>query len=108
MLTDPLILTILLEGLALLLMRERSPLFYLYWTAVTTLTNLPVNLYLQFLFTGSILEYWLAVAVLEALVFTVEFLLCLAYTKDKKKSAKYSAVCNLTSFFSGLVILQII
>ena len=108
MLTDPLILTILLEGLALLLMRERSPLFYLYWTAVTTLTNLPVNLYLQFLFTGSILEYWLAVVVLEALVFTVEFLLCLAYTKDKKKSAKYSAVCNLTSFLSGLVILQII
>ena len=108
MLTDPLILTILLEGLALLLMRERSPLFYLYWTAVTTLTNLPVNLYLQFLFTGSILEYWLAVAVLEALVFTVEFLLCLAYTKDKKKSAKYSAVCNRTSFLLGLVILQII
>lgn len=108
MLTDPLILTILLEGLALLLMRERSPLFYLYWTAVTTLTNLPVNLYLQFLFTGSILEYWLALAVLETLVFTVEFLLCLAYTKDKKKSAKYSAVCNLTSFLSGLVILQII
>ena len=108
MLTDPLILTILLEGLALLLMRERSPLFYLYWTAVTTLTNLPVNLYLQFLFTGSILEYWLAVAVLEALVFTVEFLLCLAYTKDRKKSAKYSAVCNLTSFLLGLVILQII
>ena len=108
MLTDPLILTILLEGLALLLMRERSPLFYLYWTAVTTLTNLPVNLYLQFLFTGSILESWLAVAVLEALVFTVEFLLCLAYTKDKIKSAKYSAVCNLTSFLLGLVILQII
>ncbi len=108
MLTDPLILTILLEALALLLMKERSPLFYLYWTAVTTLTNLPVNLYLQLLFTGSILEYWLAVAVLEALVFTVEFLLCLAYTKDVKKSAKYSAVCNLTSFLSGLVILQII
>ena len=108
MLRDPLILTILLESLALILMRERSPLFYVYWIAVTTLTNIPVNLYIQLVFSGTNIGYWLTVAVLEALVFTVEFLLCLAYTKDKKKSAKYSAVCNLTSFLSGLIIIQII
>ena len=108
MLRDPLILTILLESLALLLMREKSPIFYVYWIAVTTLTNIPVNLYIQLAFSGTNTEYWLTVAVLEALVFTVEFLLCLAYTKDKKKSAKYSAVCNLTSFLSGLIIIQII
>lgn len=104
MLRDPLILTVLLEGFALLLMREKSPLFYLYWTAVSTLTNLPLNLYLSLVFSGSALEYWLTVAFLEILVLGIEFLLCLLYTSDVKKSLKYSAICNFTSFFIGLII----
>ena len=99
-----LILTILLECAALFAMGERSPIFYVYWIAVTTLTNVPANLYVNLVFSGGRLGLALVIAVIEALVFLSEFLLCLAYTRDKKISAKYSAVCNVTSFGIGSLI----
>ena len=108
MLKDPLFLTIILECAALLIMKEREPLFYVYWIAITTLTNLPANLFVALVFSGTNPMYYLTVAIIEALVFTAEFLLCLAYTKDKKKSAKYSAICNLTSFGIGSILLLIL
>lgn len=104
---DPLLITILLEGAALLLLGERRPLLFLYWTSITTLTNLPANIYVSYFFSGSKTELYLAVAVIEAIVFLAEFLLCFAYTKDKKMSAKYSAVCNLASFCIGSLMLMI-
>ena len=108
MLTHPLILTVLLECTALLLMREQSPLFFVYWIATTSLTNVLINLYLLLLFSGSPLEYWLTVAILECLVLLMEFILCFLYTKNARKSVKYSLVCNAVSFTLGLVILQVI
>ena len=108
MLKDPLFLTIILECLAILIMKERQPLFYVYWIAITTFTNIPANLYVAYVFSGTQLQYYLTVAVIEALVFTIEFLLCLAYTKDKKKSAKYSIICNLASFVIGSIWILII
>jgi hypothetical protein len=104
-LTNPLVLTVLLECLALFLMKENSPLFFLYWTAATSLTNVLINLYLLLLFSGSTLEYWITVAILECLVLIAEYLLCFLYTKDRKTSAKYSLVCNGVSFTVGLFIL---
>lgn len=96
-----LILTILLECAALFAMGERSPLLYVYWIALTTLTNIPANLYVNLVFTGGTLGRCLTIAAVELLVFITEFLLCLLYTRDKRKSAKYSAVCNATSFCIG-------
>ena len=107
MLIEPLLLTIILECLALVVIGERDKIFYLYWVAVTALTNLSVNMYILLLFSGNLTEYYITVAVIEALVFVIEFILCLAYTKDKGQSIKYSAVCNLTSFLIGLIILPI-
>ena len=97
-------LTIILECAALLLLKERDKAFYLYWISITTFTNLLVNMYLVYLFSGSILEYWIAVVLIEITVFLVEFLLCFFYTSDLKKSALYSGVCNGASFFIGLVL----
>ena len=108
MLKCTLALTILLECLALLLLKEKSPLFHAYWIAVNTLTNLSINLYLCLVFSGSVLKYWLTVTVIEILVFATEYLLCLLYTKDKKKSVKYSVICNLTSCLFGLIIITIL
>ena len=79
MLTNPVIMTIILECLALLIMKERDALFYVYWAAI-----------------------------IEALVLGAEYLLALAYTKDKKRSIKYSAICNLTSYCIGSMILMIL
>ena len=98
-----LLLTVILECLALLLLRERDKLFYLYWTAVTALTNTLVNVILLTHFSEATTEYWIAVAILEMLVFLCELLFCFVYTLDIKKSALYSAVCNILSFSFGLI-----
>ena len=102
-----LILTILLESAALFALKERSRLFYVYWIAITTFTNIPANLYVNFVFSGGTLALCLTVAVIEALVFVTEFLLCYLYTRDKKISLKYSAICNATSFGIGSLILML-
>ena len=107
MLIEPLLLTIFLECIVLLILGERDKTFYLYWGAVTAFTNLSINVYISLIFSGSLTEYYIAVAFLEVLVLVIEFLLCLVYTNDKGKSIKYSAVCNLTSFLIGLVLLPI-
>ena len=108
MLQNPVIMTIILECLALLILRERDVLFYVYWAAITTVTNIPANLYMAYVFSGGKVEYWISVAVIEALVLGAEYLLALAYTKDKKKSIKCSAVCNLASYCIGSLILMIL
>ena len=108
MLQNPVIMTIILECLALLIMKERDALFYVYWAAITTVTNIPANLYIAYVFSGGRVEYWISVAVIEALVLGAEYLLALAYTKDKKRSIKYSAICNLTSYCIGSMILIIL
>lgn len=99
-----LILTIILECTVLFILGERSKIFYLYWCAVTALTNICANLYIVFLFSGGEIEYWITAAIIEILVVIAEFLLCLAYTNDKKTSIKYSSICNATSFFVGLIV----
>ena len=99
-----LILTVILECLALIILKERDKLFYLYWIGVTSFTNISANLFLAYAFHGGELEYWLTVAVIEIIVFVVEFVLGLVYTNNKKKSLVYSAVCNSISFFIGLII----
>lgn len=105
MLIEPLLCTIFLECAALLILGEWDKIFYLYWIAVTSFTNLSINLYVLLVFSGSITEYYITVAVLETLVLISEFLLCLAYTSNVGKSIKYSLVCNITSFLFGLIIL---
>ena len=106
--TELLILTIILECLALLLLGERTPLFYLYWVAVTALTNVLANLYLIYVFSGGLTEYYINVAIIEILVFAAEFALCYLYISDRKKSLIYSAVCNSASFIIGSIIQLII
>ena len=99
-----LILTIILECLALFLIGEREKLYYIYWIAITSVTNLSANLYLALVFKGGNIEYWLTVAVIELLVFVCEFVLSFIYTNDWKKSIKTSLICNLSSFLIGLII----
>ena len=102
-----LLLTIILECLALLALGERNPLFYLYWIAVTTLTNLTLNLILALIVFEHFLVYWIVVILFEIAVFASEFYLCYVYKNDRAKSIKYSAVCNATSLIIGLLIQMI-
>ena len=99
-----LILTIIIECTVLYLLKERDFIFYIYWTALTSFTNLSANLFLALVFKGNNFQYWLTAIVIEIVVFIVEFSLSFIYTRDKFKSAKYSLVCNLASFLIGLII----
>ncbi len=102
-----LILTIILECSVLFVLKENEKFFYFYWIAVTSFTNLSANLYLSLAFAETNAEYWFSALVVELIVFLVEFILCLVYTGDLKKSIKYSLICNLASFLIGLIILKI-
>ena len=62
---------------------------------------------MTYVFSGGRLEYWVSVAVIEALVLAIEYLLCLAYTRNQIKSIKYSLVCNAVSYFIGSLIIMI-
>lgn len=107
MLTDPLFLTLLIESAALFLLRERDPIFYIYWAAATTLTNLSANLYVNRVSFNSAATFCIAVVAIEILVFICELFLCFLYKKSLKTSVKYSAACNLASFGIGSLILAI-
>ena len=99
-----LILTVILECSVLYLLGERDKSIYIYWIAVTSFTNLSLNLCLSLAFTQASPEYWLFALIGELIVLFVEFGLCFVYTNDIKKSIKYSLICNLTSFLIGLII----
>lgn len=108
MLIAPLLLTLLIESIVLFLFRQRDPIFYVYWTAVTTLTNIPANLWLSLTHFDSTAAFCLTVVAIELLVFIAELLLCLLYTKNLRTSIRYSAICNLASFGFGSLILAIL
>ena len=99
-----LLLTIIIELAVLYFLKERHRLFFVYWGAVTALTNLLANLFILYVFSGSEIEYWICVGIIEILVFISEGVLCFIYNSDLKKSIKYSAVCTLFSFGFGLLI----
>lgn len=108
MLKDPLFLTIVIECAVLLLLREKELLFYLYWIAITSLTNIPANLYVALVFSGTRSQYFITVAVIEILVIAIECIFAYLYTNDLKKSLKYSAVCNTASYLIGAAILLLL
>lgn len=103
-----LLLTIIIECLALFLLRERRPVFYLFWIALTTLTNLTVNLCVSLVNFGSMAWYVVTVLVMEVLVFVSEAFIAYLYTENPRQSLIYSAVCNLASFLVGGIIVDLI
>jgi hypothetical protein len=103
-----LLLTIIIECSVLAILRELDKLFYLYWIVLTSITNLSINTYIIYFFSGEALEYLLTVVVLEVLVLICEFGLSFLYTRDFKKSLIYSLVCNLSSFLIGLLISSVL
>lgn len=103
-----LIMTIILECLALFALGERKLIFYIYWICITTLTNIPANICVSYVPSGHTLGLFLTVVAVELLVFVSEALMCFLYTKEKTLSIKYSLLCNAASFLIGSMILEII
>lgn len=99
----PLILTIAIELLVLLGLRERQSKILLASVAINIVTNLPLNIAL------SIIGYdWIYILIGELLVLIIEALWYILFTKNIKQAAIYSLLCNVTSYLTGLLIQLIV
>ena len=94
-----LLLTISIEEGMLLLMGEKSKSVLMGAVAVNILTNVPLNYFL--LTCGSTTERLIAS---ELIVVAVEALWYFLFTRQWRKAAVYSMLCNATSFLVGILI----
>lgn len=99
---EALIITIIIELLMLFLLREKNYRIFLLSIVINVLTNVGLNVGLQFVKPG---YYYLAVTLLEALIVGIEALAYCLVFKDFKKSLKISFACNLASFLIGLILI---
>ena len=98
MLLLALIPTILIELAVLLLLRERSGKVLMASVAVNILTNVPLNLYVNYV-SNSLP----AILCGEALVVLVETLWYCLFLANLPRSFMYSFICNAISFLTGLL-----
>lgn len=101
----PLIATILIEALVLLLLKERRISVLSSSIVINILTNVPLNLYVWYAdkqFT--IIDIFL----LEGGVVLIEFILYWFVTRNYRKAILYALMCNIISYFSGLIFLMYI
>lgn len=100
MLLFALIPTILIELAVLLLLRERSRRVLASSVVVNVLTNIPLNLYVNYV-SNSLL----AILCGELVVVLVEALWYYLFLGNLSRSFVYSFLCNAISFLTGLLIL---
>ena len=93
-----LLITILSEELVLLIMNVKDSRLYLSLLIINIITNLSMNIILQF-----VSNYYLWLYILEVCVFIIEGLVYLLITNDIKKAIIISLVCNVCSYLIGLI-----
>ena len=93
-----LLITILSEELVLLIMNVKDSRLYLSLLIINIITNLSMNIILQF-----VSNYYLWLYILEVCVFIIEGLVYLLITKDIKKAIIISLVCNVCSYLIGCI-----
>ena len=98
-LTIALVPTILIELGVLWLLLERRKKVLLSSIAVNVLTNVPLNLYLNYIDgrNGSLL-------IGEVVVFLIEAVWYWFFTRSLKQAVIYSFLCNAISFLIGLLL----
>lgn len=95
-----LIITILLEFFALLLQKEKRLKIYIVSFTMNIFTNLSLNLFIQ---TINLQFYDYIVFGLEVLIIFVESIGYYFVTKKKGEAFRISCICNLISYFIGLL-----
>lgn len=93
-----LISTILIELAVLLLLRERSPRVLAASVVVNILTNIPLNLFVNYVNNGL-----LVILAGELLVVLVEALWYFLFLRNLSRAFTYSLLCNAISFLTGLL-----
>lgn len=100
----PLLLTISIESIVLILLREKRMKVLIFSVFLNCITNLSLNLILYFFGTKTIEIYFSRAILLEIVVWTIEGFAYYGLLKDKKTAIKYALLCNMTSFLLGLLI----
>jgi len=90
--------TILIELMVLLLLRERSARVLVSSVIVNIITNVPLNLYINYI-SNSLL----AILCGEVIVVIVEALWYFLFLRNLQRSFIYSFLCNAISFLTGLL-----
>ena len=92
----PLVATIIIEFIVLRLLKENNKKVLLSSAIINILTNLPLNLFVA--------KDMFSIGIAEVAIIAIEALWYWIFVKDIKKALTYSALCNITSFFAGLLI----
>ena len=91
--------TILIELGVLVLLREKSKKVLGASVVINILTNLPLNLYVYYVYDSV-----LVILVGEVLVVLVETLWYYLFLNNWSKAFTYSILCNAISFLTGLLV----
>lgn len=100
-----LLLTILIEGFVLILIKEKS--LIKYSILINIVTNVTLNIILNFIKIKNIILYLIILLIMELIITIVEALIYNLIIKNKTKSLKISFILNCTSFIIGTIILNI-
>ena len=95
----PLLTTIIVEEIVLLVFREKQIKMYVACLIVNIITNLSLNIILQF---SS--NYYLMLVILEIAVVIIEGFVYYLIKKDWKMAIILALVCNIMSFVVGMFI----
>ncbi len=100
-----LILTILIEGIALIVLKEQR--LIKYSLLINIFTNIPLNLILKLL-TDNFIVYIIILIILEIIIIIIEGILYYLIIKNKKYACKISIILNASSFIIGTILLNLI
>ncbi len=92
----PLVATIIIEFIVLRLLKENNKKVLLSSVIINILTNLPLNLFVP--------KDMVSIGIAEVTIVVIEAIWYYFFVKDIKKALTYSALCNIISFFTGLLI----
>ncbi|MDE6661152.1 MAG: hypothetical protein K2J93_04975 [Anaeroplasmataceae bacterium] len=97
----PLVLTLLIETIVLVILKERRIKVYVVSIIMNIITNITLNLIGYHLVIKSIWLYDIIVIVLEALIWFLEGIGYYLVLKNKRKAVFYTLTCNVNSFLLG-------
>ncbi len=96
---DTLFVTLLIEGVILLLFRIRDRRIWILFILMNVTTNLTMNWLLEFL-----RPYLMWLTILEVIIFILEGLLYGKVSQSIRKGLLLSLVCNLASLVGGYLL----
>ena len=99
----PLVGTIVIELGVLLMLGETRRRVLWSSVVVNVLTNVPLNLYLQY-----VDDSWTALSVGEVLVVAVEAVWYWCFVREVQRALVYSILCNAISMLLGLLFLIVL